>query len=291
MERPALIVHGGAGGSNEQAEPERHAGCAAALDTGWALLAGGGTAVDAVVAAVTVLEDHPLFNAGVGACLTSAGTVELDASIMDGRRLQAGGVGAVSTVVNPIRLAQAVMDDGRHVLLVGAGAEAFAAARNVPLTTPAYFITARQRHRWETAAQDHTGTVGAVAVDRHGTVAAATSTGGLMHKMPGRVGDSAVIGAGTYADNAAGAASATGHGEAILRAGLAKAAVDALRGGAHPSSVAVALIDALTQGLGASAGLILVDRFGRLGWAKNTPQMMTAIRSADGTRTIFDGSA
>jgi beta-aspartyl-peptidase (threonine type) len=289
MERPALIVHGGAGRGSEPPEAERSAGCAAALDTAWALLSGGGSAVEAVVAAVSVLEDHPLFNAGVGASLTSAGTVELDASIMDGRRLRAGGVGAVSTVVNPVRLAQAIMDDDRHVLLVGAGAEAFAAARDIALAAPAHFITARQRRRWESAGAEDGGTVGAVAVDRYGNVAAATSTGGLMHKLPGRVGDSAVIGAGTYADNAGGAASATGHGEAILRAGLAKAAVDALRGGAHPSSVAMELVDQLTRRHGASAGLILVDRFGRIGWAKNTPQMMTGVRTATGTRAIFDG--
>ncbi|OFV89812.1 MAG: hypothetical protein A3J75_03575, partial [Acidobacteria bacterium RBG_16_68_9] len=222
MQRPAIIIHGGAGRGSSDLAREQCDGCADAVAAGWRILADGGSAVEAAVAAVTVLENDPHFNAGVGSCLTATGTVEMDASVMDGSRLVGGAVGAVSTVVNPVRLARAVMDDGRHVLLVGGGAEPFARAHGLPTTSPEQFITERQRRRWSAGAGEGPGTVGAVAVDATGHVAAATSTGGLTHKLPGRVGDSALIGAGTYADDRAGAASATGHGEAIILTGLAK---------------------------------------------------------------------
>src|SRR5262245_15780893 len=141
MERPALIVHGGAGRGTETPHPERRRGCIAAVEAGWQVLSAGGSAVDAVMAAITLLENHPLFNAGVGACLTSAGTVELDASIMDGNGLRAGAAGALTTVANPTELARAIMNEGRHVLLVGRGAEEFAAARGLATVAPEYFIT------------------------------------------------------------------------------------------------------------------------------------------------------
>src|SRR6266436_6105474 len=207
---PALIVHGGAGADPGDAPEELARGIADALDAGWRALAGGGRALDAVEAAVRALEDHPRFNAGRGSVLTSAGTVEMDASIMDGDRLQCGAVGAVSRVANPIALARRVLDDGRHVLLVSEGAESFARSAGFVLCAPEDLITDRQRRRRDAVSPialdvEARGTVGAVAIDRHGAAAAATSTGGTWGKRPGRVGDSALIGSGTYADSALGA--------------------------------------------------------------------------------------
>ena len=273
MPRPAILVHGGAGRRVPETERAADAGCAAAAAAGWEVLAGGGRALDAVLAAVTAMEDDPAFNAGIGSCLTSDGRVEMDASVMDGERRIGAGVGVVTTVRNPVRLAHALLLDGRHVLLAGAGAEDFARCCALPTAPPESFITPRQRRRWEAQLPGGGSTVGAVAVDRDGHVAAATSTGGLLGKLPGRIGDSAVIGAGTYADDRAGAVSATGHGETILLAGAAKAAVDGLHGGRHPATV----LDALVRDLGARAGvpigLIAVDRFGRAAAASSAERM------------------
>ena len=281
MQRPILLIHGGAGPRVDAADAERRRGCSDALAAGWEVLSGGGTAVDAVTVAVSALEDHPLFNAGIGSSLTSAGTVEMDASIMDGCRHAAGAAGALTRICNPVRLARAIMDDGRHVLLVGTGAEAFAAARGLATAPPEHFVTRRQRSRWGALRGGEPGTVGAVALDSEGHIAAATSTGGLMHKLPGRVGDSAIIGAGTYADDRVGAASATGHGEAIMLACLARTAVDILRDGTSPDRAAALAIDEITRQSGAGAGIILIDRFGRVGTARNTASMMTGLRSSD----------
>jgi beta-aspartyl-peptidase (threonine type) len=278
MQRPLLLIHGGAGPRIHEHDGERRQGCAVALEAGWRVLSAGGSAVDAVTSAVAALEDHPLFNAGVGSSLTAAGTVEMDASIMDGFRLTAGAAGAVTTICNPVRLARAILDDGRHVLLVGSGAETFARSRGIATAPPDHFVTRLQRARWKAGGGREGGTVGAVALDVHGHVAAATSTGGLMGKLPGRVGDSAIVGAGTYADDRAGAASATGHGEAIMLAGLAKTAVDLLRDGTHPQRVAARVVGDIPAST-ASAGVILVDRFGRAGAARNTPSMITGWRT------------
>lgn len=278
--RPALIVHGGAGGGPPELAPGQREGCLRAAAAGWQILEAGGGALDAVTAAVASLEEDPRFNAGVGSCLTEDGRVEMDASIMSGSDLAAGAVGAVTRVVHPVRLARAIMEQNRHVLVVGPGAEALARARGLPLAEPEYFVTPRQYARWMERSGSPAGTVGAVAVDTAGQLAAATSTGGLLGKLAGRVGDSAIIGAGTYADDEAGAASATGHGESILRMVLAKRAVDLLRGGLHPAVAARQAIDAISQRLGADAGLILVDRFGRIGHARNTQRMSVAYRTA-----------
>ncbi len=284
MPLPVLIAHGGAGSIEAHAAASYRRGCEAAVETGCRLLAQGGTALDAVVATVVVLEENPLFNAGRGSVLTSAGTVETDASAMDGSTLDGGGCGAVSGVRNPILLARAILAARQNVLLVGAGATAFARERGLSLCGPADLITPEQRARWQRrAAEPGPGnTVGAVAADRHGHVAAATSTGGIFYKRPGRVGDSAVIGAGTYADDTTGAASATGAGEAIIRMGLARGAVDRLRDGRDPMAAAQAAIDDLTRRTGASAGLIVVDRLGRIGYAHGTPSMPVAYSQPDG---------
>jgi beta-aspartyl-peptidase (threonine type) len=279
MHRPAVIVHGGAGAHRRELSAEHEAGCRRASDAAWELLTGGGSALEAVTRAVTILEDIPVFNAGVGACLTAQGTVELDASVMDGRSLLGGGVGAVSTVANPVLLAREVLRDGRHVLLVGKGAEEFAVVRGLPAVQQTYFITDRQLRRWRDGRGSTPGTVGAVAVDRAGHTAAATSTGGIMFKLPGRIGDSAVVGAGTYADDRAGAASATGSGEAILMAGLAKAAVDLLRDGMEPSTAARHALRRLRERSEAAVGIILVDRFGRVGRASQAAYMPTSSRT------------
>jgi beta-aspartyl-peptidase (threonine type) len=256
---------------------QRRAGCERAAEIAWRLLEHGGDALDAVVAAVESLEDDPLFNAGVGSCLTSAGTVEMDASVMDGRRALGGGAAVLTTIVHPIRLARAIMEDGRHVLLAGSGAEAFGRERGLETAPPESFLTQRQVERWKKRASGGPGTVGAVAVDARGHVAAATSTGGMSGKLPGRIGDSAVLGAGTYADDRAGAASATGSGERILRAGLARRAVDLLRDGLDPNLAASRALSDVAA-IGGGAGLILVDRFGRAAWAFDTEEMTVAIR-------------
>ncbi len=282
----ALLVHGGAGAlaPDDRAE-DCVKGCLAAARAGHAVLRQGGSAVDAVEAAVVVLEDDPLFNAGYGACLNADGEVELDASVMSGESLGAGGVAVVKGIKNPIRLARAVMERTPHLLLAAEGAHRFAEESGIARCAPSSLITerARERHARELQKQWHPkgGTVGAVALDARGHVAAATSTGGTSGKRPGRVGDSPVIGAGTYADDAAGAASATGHGESILRATLTRFTVDALRAGAAPQAAAEAAMTELHRVKG-SGGLILVDRTGRLAFAFNTARMARAWISADG---------
>ncbi len=255
-------------------------GCTAAARAGWSVLACSGTAVDAVIAAVIELENDPAFNAGLGSVLTSAGTVETDASIMDGATLAAGACAAVGGVRNPITLARTIMDEPTTVLLVGSGALDFARERGVTMCPAEALITERQRLRWQHHAHESGpgGTVGAVAVDVNGHVAAATSTGGLFYKRPGRVGDSGVIGAGTYADDFLGAASATGAGEAIMRVTLAKAVVDLLQDGRDPMVAAQATIRLLAQRTGAVAGVIVVDPMGRIGYACNSPCMPVAYR-------------
>ncbi|MDX2167012.1 MAG: isoaspartyl peptidase/L-asparaginase [Deltaproteobacteria bacterium] len=277
---PALIVHGGAGRWSAALAAATDAGCARAADAGWAVLRAGGSALAAVLAAVEVLEDDPLFNAGIGACLAAGGQVELDASVMDGATGRGAGVAGLTTVRHPIRLAAALLD-ASPVLLAGAGAEAFARRAGLATGPPEAFVTARQRRNWIARTVER-GTVGAVAVDRAGRVAAATSTGGLTGKLAGRIGDSAVIGAGTYA-SAGGAASATGPGEAIILAGLARVAVDQLDGGADPERVAAACVGRLAQRPGGGgAGLIVVDRFGRIGSATSAEAMPIARRSSHG---------
>jgi len=282
MALPALILHGGAGIQDPNLREARYQGLRRAFEGAWNLLSLNGSALEAVVQAVVALENDPAFNAGIGACLNEEGNVELDASVMEGTDFQVGAVGAVRTVCNPILLAKAVMESQQQVFLVGEGAERFARTRGFPLTRQEDLITPRQRQRWLTTQQQRDpGTVGAVALDKTGHLAAATSTGGLFHKLPGRVGDSAIIGAGTYADDSLGAASATGIGETIIRATLTKAAVELLHGGRDPMSAAraaIALLQTRAQGEG---GVILLDPFGRVGYAYNTPAMSLAFRSND----------
>jgi L-asparaginase / beta-aspartyl-peptidase len=283
----SLIVHGGAGDwSAEDGEGEALvAVCGAAARAGFEILRAGGSALDAATAAVVVLEDDPQFNAGTGSALTADGDVECDASVMcgDGR---AGAVGALRDMKNPILLARLVMEKTPHVLLVGSGAAAFAAECGLPPVGPEALVTERMRGKWRAAvaraaAAPSGGTVGCVARDAAGRLAAATSTGGMMLKRRGRVGDSAVIGAGTYADDGAGAVSCTGHGEAFIKAAAANQAVEALRAGRSPTEAATEVLP-LVRRHGGSGGLICVDRAGRIGLAFDTPRMAHAWIDVDG---------
>jgi beta-aspartyl-peptidase (threonine type) len=273
---PAIMIHGGAGASPTDRDELRD-GMRAAVQAGWMALAEGATALDAVEAAVRVLEDHPRFNAGRGSVLTEDGAVQMDASIMEGDRLTCGAVAAVERVANPVSLARRVLEDGRHVLLVADGAEAFARAAGISACDPASLVTERQRRRLaERRATAPTGTVGAVALDRHGTAAAATSTGGTMGKRAGRVGDSALIGCGTYADSTLGAVSCTGDGEAIIRVVLARRALDFLKEAGDADYASRVAVDLLVEEGRGEGGLILVDWRGRTGFAHSTPFMPVA---------------
>jgi beta-aspartyl-peptidase (threonine type) len=272
---PALIVHGGAG-ADPGGRAELRDGMRDAVGAGWRALAEGGTSLDAVEAAVRSLEDHPRFNAGRGSVLTSAGTVETDASIMEGDGLRNGAVGAVSGVRNPVTLARRILDDGRHSFLVGDGALARARALGVPLCDPADLVTEHQRRR---LAALQAGTVGAVALDRFGTMAAATSTGGTPGKLPGRVGDSALIGCGTYAESTLGGVSCTGDGEAIIRVTLARRALDILKTVGEPGHACEVAVSILVEEGRGQGGLILVDWRGRVGWARSTTLMPVGFMS------------
>ena len=274
---PALIVHGGAGADPSQAQEFRDGVRAAAL-AGWRVLAADGAALDAVEAAVRTLEDDPRFNAGRGSALTRDGTIETDASIMEGDRLQCGAVAALPGVVaNPITVARKVLESRRHVLLVGDGALAFSRAAGIPECDPASLVTDRQRKRHAELARKPIlpggGTVGAVALDRNGRLAAATSTGGTPGKLPGRVGDSALIGCGTYADSSLGGVSCTGDGEAIIRVVLGHRALRYLKDADDPDYAAKVAVDLLVEEGGGQGGLILIDWRGRPGYATSTRLM------------------
>jgi beta-aspartyl-peptidase (threonine type) len=274
----AVLVHGGAGDRMPGHIDRHQEGCRAAARVAAQVLRAGGSALDAVERAVVVLEDDPNFNAGTGASLNEEGLIELDASVIEGAGLRAGGVCALPPFRNPISIARAVLEDGRHVLYAGEGAARFAVDRGFSRSTSEALTTEAAKERWLSArARANRGdTVGAVARDASGTVAAATSTGGRASKRPGRVGDSPVLGAGTYADNDAGACSATGDGEAILRVGLARSAIDRMREGAVPEDVARAVLEAMRGRVGGTGGVILVDRLGRLGLARSAPTMVWA---------------
>ena len=278
---PALIVHGGAGADPVDGRDELRQGIREAVAAGWKPLSEGGTALDAVEAAVRALEDHPRFNAGYGSVLTTAGTVEMDASIMEGNSLRNGAVGAVAGVRNPISLARRILEDGRHSLFAGPGALERARAFGIPLCDPAELITERQRQRLAAIQPSAVGagTVGAVALDRDGTIAAATSTGGMLGKLPGRVGDSALIGCGTYAESTLGGVSCTGDGEASIRVTLARRALEILKAVNDPGHACEVALSVLVEEGHGHGGLILVDWKGRMAWAHSTPLMPVGLMS------------
>lgn len=297
----AIAIHGGAGTLPRAAmTPERdqayRAGLAAALDAGYAVLDGGGTSLDAVTTAVRILEDDPLFNAGRGAVLTAGGIAELDASIMDGRTLAAGAVAGLRHVRNPIELARAVMEHSSHVMLIGSGAEEFALERGMAPVPNEYFHTEARRLQLQRALPgadapvnelSALGTVGAVALDQGGNLAAATSTGGMTAKRYGRVGDSPIIGAGTYADNASCAVSATGHGEYFIRTVVAHdiCARVAYAGATLAEAADAVVMDRLRQ-MGGEGGIIAIDAHGNVVMPFNSEGMFRGARSADGRREI-----
>jgi len=296
VKKIGLAVHGGAGTIDRskmtpEKEHEYRAGLERALTVGDEILKRGGSSLDATEAAVRVLEDDPHFNAGKGAVFTSAGTNEMDAAIMDGKTLNAGTVASLKHIRNPIVLARLVMEKSGHVMMDGAGAEAFAKENGIELVDQKYFFT---QERWDALQkikaaeknrtgkrgkafiitdQDRHGTVGAVALDKNGNLAAATSTGGTTNKRPGRVGDSPVIGAGTYANNATCAVSATGDGEYFIRATAARdvAALMEYRG-MSLQEAAQAVLDKVAK-LGGSGGLIAIDRQGNVTLPFNTSGM------------------
>ncbi len=294
----ALAIHGGAGTiAPDQMTPalehDLRAGLQRSLEAGRAILQDGGSSLDAVAAAVKVLEDNRLFNAGRGAVFTSAGTHEMDAAIMDGKTLAAGAVGCVERVRNPIILARAVMEKSPHILLAGKGAEDFALELGLELVDEKYFYT---EQRWQAlervrqaeakrdplSDQDRHGTVGAVALDRNGNLAAATSTGGNTNKRPGRIGDTPLIGAGTYANNKTCAVSATGDGEFFIRA-VAAHDLSALMEYREMSlgAAAQAALDKVAA-LGGTGGLIAIDRRGNIALPFNTNGMYRGFVDVDG---------
>jgi beta-aspartyl-peptidase (threonine type) len=332
--KPSLIIHGGAWNIPDQAVDDCRAGIRRALEAGWKILSSGGSATDAVESSIVVLENDPIFDAGFGAHLNTEGRVQLDAIIMDGATLKAGSVAAVERIRNPIRLARQVLEHSEHMMIVAAGAEKFAAEHGVPLCAPEDLIHERERVAWARCLEDshaaehhvghESGTVGAVALDQHGHLVAGTSTGGTCCKLPGRVGDSPLIGCGCYADAEAGGVSCTGHGEGIMKIVMAKMATDLLqdpqafvrhpecsegppfalavasdrensdpahRGGfARPGGLAQAVADACVRKLAhrshTTGGLILIDREGHPAAAFNTPRMAYGHVEQSGTFRI-----
>lgn len=301
LERPevsshmfGLAIHGGAGTlprAEMGGERERNyrAGLAAALDAGYAVLEARGTSLDAVSRAVMVLEDNPLFNAGLGSVFTLDGRNELDAAIMDGRSLEAGAVCGVTHIRNPIELARAVMEQSEYVMLSGDGAEEFALSRGFALVPRSYFYTPERWQQLERIRRgdaglsaltiSHVGTVGAVALDAEGRLAAATSTGGMTGKRYKRIGDSPIIGAGTYADDRSCAVSATGHGEIFIRAAVAHDICARMRFGGRTVTQAVreVVLEELTR-LRGEGGVIAIDTRGEIAMEFNSEGMFRASR-------------
>ena len=300
----SIAIHGGAGvisRASMTADNERayRADLERALDAGYAVLDKGGSSLDAVVAAVKILEDSPLFNAGKGAVFSHAGVNELDAAIMDGATQKAGAIAGVRHLRNPIEVARLVMERTPHVLLAGEGAEEFALEQGVKLVPGSYFYTERRWKQLEEAqkaertasvpANDigYFGTVGAVAHDKDGNLAAATSTGGMTNKRWGRIGDSPIIGAGTYADNATCAVSATGSGEYFIRAVVAHEICARVRlSGVSAAEAARAVIHGKLQEIGGDGGVIVVDKDGALSLEFNTEGMFRAARDSGGRREV-----
>jgi beta-aspartyl-peptidase (threonine type) len=348
---PILLIHGGAWAMPDDAVASHERGISAALAAGWSALSRGGTAVDAVEAAVTIMEDDDTFDAGRGSFLTRDGRVQLDALLMNGADLRTGGVACVERLRNPIQAARLVLEKSPHVYFVGTGAERFATQNGMRLVDNTELIVPRERDRlmafqhaeaaghpdttfsgahtvgapadtlgapglasetWEEAAtpssraqtaleteisralpdelriDDPTlhshDTVGAVALDQYGNLAAGTSTGGTLNKAPGRVGDSSLIGCGCYADNLSAAVSLTGWGEPIMKLVLGKWAVDRVAAGSTPQEAASAAIDYLFTRLGGHGGMILLGPDGQIGIAHNTPRMAWGYATAEGTQ-------
>jgi len=321
---PILVIHGGAWAMPDDAVAAHERGIGAALAAGWSALSRGGTAIDAVEAAVTSMEDDDTFDAGRGSFLTRDGRVQLDALLMSGADLRAGGVACVERLRNPIQAARLVLEQSPHVYFVGSGAERFATQHGMRLVDNTELIVPRERERLmafqraeasgerdttfsgtsveqtaievevsralpeELRVEDPTlrshDTVGAVALDSDGNLAAGTSTGGTLSKAPGRVGDSSLIGCGCYADNLSAAVSLTGWGEPIMKLVLGKWAVDRVAAGCTPQQAATEAIAYLYARLGGHGGIILLGPDGKIGIAHNTPRMAWGIATEEGTQ-------
>ena len=282
----AIIVHGGAWSIPDDLVEAHRRGVLAAVEGGWQVLQQGGTALDAVVRAITIMELDPTFDAGVGAFLNADGNVELDAGLMDGTTLRVGAVGAIQLIKTPIVVARRLLEDGRHSFLVGEGALRYARQAGIEDCRMEELIVDRERRLWESikargaeaTVPDVFGTVGAVAVDACQNIAAGTSSGGVPFKLPGRIGDTPLVGCGFYADSAYSGASVTGIGEAIMRILVAKRAVDLVAAGHHPQEAAEATVRHLRDRVGGRGGIIVMDKRGEIGYAFNTPRMAYAYR-------------
>jgi len=303
-DRPVLIVHGGAWDIPASQHAAHLRGMQAALDVGRQVLEGGGSALEVVEAAVAVMEEDPTFDAGRGSCLNTDGSVEMDASIMDGRNLAAGAVAALRNFLHPIAIARQVMERTEHILLAGEGAAAFAVQAGFSPVDALELLTEREQQRLQELRKDagfrtphafgeqrddadagtssgsdatgndgKRGTVGAVALDLRGNIAAATSTGGTPKKIPGRVGDSPLIGCGTFADNRAGGVSATGWGESIIRTGTARTVIERLRAGANAHDAAAFAVEELGRQVKGLGGVIVIGAGGDHAAVYNTPNM------------------
>ena len=301
--KPTLLIHGGAWAMPDDAVEAHERGIANALSAGYAILERGGTAVEAVEAAVVVMEDDEIFDAGRGSYLTNDGRVQMDALLMNGADLRTGGVACVEHLRNPIKAARLVLEQSPHVYFVGIGAERFATQHGMRLCDNMDLVIPREQQRLYAAQtaelQGHKDTlfsgempqldpmlshdtVGAVALDTHGNLAAGTSTGGTLNKAPGRVGDSSLIGCGCYADNLSAAVSLTGWGEPIMKLVLGKWAVDRVAAGHSPQEAASAAINYLYERLGGHGGVILLGPDGQIGLAHNTPRMAWGLATPAG---------
>ncbi len=287
----SIIIHGGAWDIPDADVESHRRGIQNALTIGWKILINDGSAVDAVEQAIKYMEDDETFDAGYGSHLNQLGKVELDASIMDGKMIRCGAVAAVHRIKNPITLARKVMDESEHILLVGEGAERFATEHKIKLCKPDDLINKRERERWEALRgrrnfktkdsfrkkKYSSDTVGAVAMDKNNNICAGTSTGGTLNKYPGRIGDSPLIGCGTYADNEIGGASTTGWGEAIIKVVLAKTVIDLMEtNGGHPQEAAEKGIEILHRKVDGFGGVIVMNKIGECRFAYNTPRMARA---------------
>ncbi len=289
---PVLVVHGGAWAMPDHMVEAHLRGVRNALAAGWRVLDAGGAALDAIEEAVVVMENDETFDAGRGSFLNRDGRVQMDALIMDGATLRAGGVGCVERVRNPVRAARKILSESPHVYFVGEGAERFAAEHGVELCRNEDLIIPREVERLREYQENEAGhghelfapeishdTVGAVALDRSGNIAAATSTGGTLNKAPGRLGDSSLIGCGCYADNSSAAVSTTGWGEPIMKLVLAKWTADRVAAGNLPEWAALEAMNYLKQRLNGHGGIIVLNAQGQFGIAHNTPRMAWALKT------------
>ncbi len=287
----AIVVHGGAGGYHLTAEEELlyRQGIEKALDAGYSVLEKGGSSLDAVEEAIKVMEESPLFNAGRGSVLNEAGYVEMDASIMEGRELKAGAVAGIKHYLHPISIAKKVMEKSPHVFLVADGAEKFALLQGFQPLPLDSLITSKRFQEWHKQKEKRYGTVGAVAIDKHGNIAAGTSTGGMGFKMEGRVGDSPIIGAGTYADNQSCGVSCTGWGEYFIKQVTAFQVSALVRYRKYNLQIAIDEVLQKIKEMGATGGIIGIDKRGNIGWAFSTDGMPRGYKKSDGRTKVLIG--